>query len=137
MATWMPRFHELLTMSNPLLETDDDEPGVLEELRSQICDNIGLYAHKYEEEFQPFMSQFVTAVWNLLLATGTETKYDLLVSNAISFLASVADRLKYKNLFEDPNVLSSICEKVIVPNMEMRLSIWKMMMRMTMRRMMK
>jgi len=120
MATWMPRFLELLTLHNPLLVTDDDEPGVMEDLRSQICDNIGLYASKYEEEFEPYMSQFVTAVWNLLLSTGTETKYDLLVSNAISFLASVADRLKYKNLFEDPNVLSSICEKVIVPNMEMR-----------------
>jgi len=120
MAVWMPRFHDLLTLSNPLLETDDDEPGVVEELRSQICDNIGLYAHKYEEEFQPYMSQFVTAVWNLLLATGPATKYDLLVSNAIQFLASVADRPHYKNLFEDPAVLSSICEKVILPNMEMR-----------------
>ena len=61
MSAWMPRFHELLTMENSLLVTDDDEPGVLEELKSQICDNIGLYAHKYEEEFQPYMQQFVTA----------------------------------------------------------------------------
>jgi len=120
MAVWMPRFHDLLTMTNQLLDTDDDEPGVLEELKSQICDNIGLYAHKYEEEFQPYMQQFVTAVWNLLLATGPNTKYDLLVSNAIQFLASVADRPHYKNLFEDPAVLGSICEKIIVPNMEMR-----------------
>lgn len=120
MQKWMPRFHSLLTLENPLLVTDDDEPGVLEELRSQICDNIGLYAHKYEDEFQPFMQQFVTAVWNLLLATGLNTKYDLLVSNAIQFLASVADRPHYKHLFEDENVLSSICERVIVPNMEMR-----------------
>jgi len=120
MATWMPRFHDLLTMENALLVTDDDEPGVLEELKSQICDNIGLYAHKYEEEFQPYMQQFVTAVWNLLLTTGPQTKYDLLVSNAIQFLASVADRPHYKALFEDPSVLGSICEKVIVPNMEMR-----------------
>lgn len=62
MKIWMPRFLELLTLDNPLLVTDDDEPGVLEELRSQICDNIGLYAHKYEEEFQPYMQEFVTAV---------------------------------------------------------------------------
>jgi len=120
MNLWMPRFLELLTLENKLLNTDDDEPGVLEELRSQICDNIGLYAHKYEEEFQPYMQQFVTAVWNLLLSTGSNTKYDLLVSNAIQFLASVADRPHYKNLFEDENVLGSICEKIIVPNMELR-----------------
>jgi len=120
MSLWMPRFLELLTLDNKLLVTDDDEPGVLEELRSQICDNIGLYAHKYEEEFQPYMQQFVTAVWNLLLSTGSQTKYDLLVSNAIQFLASVADRPHYKNLFEDENILRSICEKIIVPNMELR-----------------
>lgn len=62
MTTWMPRFLDLLTLDNKLMQTDDDQPGVLEELRSQICDNIGLYAHKYEEEFQPYMQQFVTAV---------------------------------------------------------------------------
>ena len=51
-------------------------------------------------------------MWNLLLNTGTATKYDLLVSNAIQFLASVADRPHYKALFENENILSSICEKV-------------------------
>ena len=43
-----------------------------------------------------------------------------LVSNAIQFLASVAERPGYKHLFEDPATLQSICEKVIVPNMEFR-----------------
>ena len=42
MKVWMPHFHSLLNFNNPLLQTDDDdEPGPLEELRSQICDNIG------------------------------------------------------------------------------------------------
>lgn len=44
----------------------------------------------------------------------------MLTSNAIQFLASVADRQQYKSLFEDPNTLASICEKIIVPNIEMR-----------------
>eukprot|EP00096_Caligus_rogercresseyi_P000645 TRINITY_DN11117_c0_g1_i1.p1 TRINITY_DN11117_c0_g1~~TRINITY_DN11117_c0_g1_i1.p1 ORF type:complete len:974 (-),score=386.32 TRINITY_DN11117_c0_g1_i1:7-2928(-) len=118
---WMTHFLTLLTSDNDLLKTEtDEEPGVLEELKSQICDNIGLYAHKYEEEFSPYMNQFVTAVWNLLLSTGLQVKYDSLVSNAIQFLASVADRQQYKSLFEDKNILGSICEKIIVPNMEMR-----------------
>ena len=42
------------------------------------------------------------------------------MSNAIQFLASVAERPGYKHLFEDPATLGSICEKVIVPNMEFR-----------------
>ena len=119
--TWMTYYHELLTSDNKLIDNgDEDEPGLLEELKSQICDNIALYAHKYEEEFSPYMKQFVMAVWNLLLSVGAQTKYDLLASNAIQFLASVADRQQYKELFEDRNTLTSICEKIIVPNIKMR-----------------
>ena len=43
-----------------------------------------------------------------------------LVSSAIQFLASVAERPAYKQLFADSNTLTGICEKVIVPNMEFR-----------------
>ncbi|MEQ2162989.1 hypothetical protein GOODEAATRI_025683, partial [Goodea atripinnis] len=99
---------------------DEEEAGLLELLKSQICDNAALYAQKYDEEFQPYLPRFVTAIWNLLVSTGQEVKYDLLVSNAIQFLASVCERPHYKHLFEDHNTLTSICEKVIVPNMEFR-----------------
>ncbi|TWW62129.1 Exportin-2 [Takifugu flavidus] len=99
---------------------DEEEAGLLELLKSQICDNAALYAQKYDEEFQPYLPSFVTAIWSLLVSTGQEVKYDLLVSNAIQFLASVCERTHYKQLFEDQNTLTSICEKVIVPNMEFR-----------------
>lgn len=120
MQTWMTHFLTLLNTDNKLLQTDDSEAGLLEQVKSQICDNIAMYAQKYDEEFAPHLPAFVTAVWNLLLTTGHQVKYDLLVSNAIQFLASVAERPAYKHLFEDVNTLSSICEKVIVPNMEFR-----------------
>ena len=61
----------------------------MEDLKSQICDNIGLYAHKYEEEFSPFMQPFVQSVWNLLLSLGPQVKYDMLTSNAIQFLVII------------------------------------------------
>lgn len=121
MDTWMKHFLTLLTTDNKLLQTqEDEEAGLLEQLKSQICDNIGMYAQKYDEEFRPFLPQFVSAVWNLLVTTGQQVKYDLLVSNAIQFLASVAERPHYKSLFEESNALSSICEKVILPNMHFR-----------------
>ena len=60
------------------------------------------------------------SVWNLLLSLGPQVKYDMLTSNAIQFLASVADRAQYKSLFEDEATLASICEKIIVPNIQMR-----------------
>ncbi|XP_044735221.1 exportin-2 isoform X2 [Chrysoperla carnea] len=121
MAIWMENFHKLLTVQVKCLESpDDEEPGLIEQLRSQVCDNVTLYASKYDEEFQPFLPQFVTDVWELLYTTGPQPKYDMLVSNALLFLSTVADRNHYKNLFEAPGVLNSICEKVIIPNMEFR-----------------
>ncbi|KAG8192798.1 hypothetical protein JTE90_019116 [Oedothorax gibbosus] len=119
--TWMKFFLDLLNKDYPVLKTgDDEEAGLLEELKSQICENIGLYAQKYSEEFAEFMPDFVTAVWSLLTTVGQQVKYDMLVSNAIHFLSSVAERPTFKHLFEAPDVLSSICEKVIIPNMEFR-----------------
>ena len=37
--------------SNKILSKDDDEAGPIELIRSQICDNIAMYAQKYDEEF--------------------------------------------------------------------------------------
>jgi exportin-2 (importin alpha re-exporter) len=54
-------------------------------LKSQVCDNIALYAQKYDEEFQPYLPQFVTSVWNLLVTTDLDPKYDL-VSWVLQFL---------------------------------------------------
>ncbi|CAH0391298.1 unnamed protein product [Bemisia tabaci] len=123
MSVWMPHFHALLITDIPLLHADDDsDPGVMELLKSQICSNIELYAQKYDEEFQSYLPDFVKAVWNLLVTTGQQPKYDTLVSNALQFLATVANRSQYQHLFQDENVLSSICEKVVIPNMEFRVS---------------
>ena len=50
----------------------------------------------------------------------TQVKYDLLVSNAIKFLTSVAERPQYAELFSNEETLQNICEKVLVPNMKLR-----------------
>uniref|UniRef100_A0A8C3D3W3 Exportin-2 n=1 Tax=Cairina moschata TaxID=8855 RepID=A0A8C3D3W3_CAIMO len=69
----------------------------------------------FEDNMETWMTNFHTLLTldNKLLQTD-------LVSNAIQFLASVCERPHYKHLFEDQNTLTSICEKVIVPNMEFR-----------------
>lgn len=123
MAVWMQSFHVLLTSDVKCLQTSDEEgPGILEQLKAQVCNNITLYAEKYDEEFQPYLPLFVTSVWNLLVTTNQDPKYDLLVSSASHFLATVADRAQYKYLFEGPDVLTSICKDVIIPNMVFRVS---------------
>lgn len=68
------------------------------------------------ESFDPWL--FLCLVWNSCLQYISSLLQ--LVSNAIQFLASVCERPHYKHLFEDQNILTSICEKVIVPNMEFR-----------------
>lgn len=67
------------------------------------------------------LSLFLYSFWNSCYPYLQYTLSLLqLVSNAIQFLASVCERPHYKHLFEDQNTLTSICEKVIVPNMEFR-----------------
>ena len=70
MSTWMPRFHDLLTLSSPLLVSDDDEPGVVEELRSQICDNIGRVVNEILRKvshYYPMKTLCVTDVYLMSL----------------------------------------------------------------------
>ena len=43
-----------------------------------------------------------------------------MVSHAIQFLCAVAERDVNKSFFENEQVLSGICEKVILPNMHLR-----------------
>lgn len=45
-----------------LLCEDEEEAGLLEPLKIQICDNAALYAQKYDEEFQRYLPRFVTAI---------------------------------------------------------------------------
>lgn len=63
-------------MRNFIIKGDEDKPGVMEQLRTEVCECAALYALKYEEEFGPHAPSFVTAVWTVLLATGPQAKYD-------------------------------------------------------------
>ncbi|KAJ3329009.1 importin-alpha export receptor [Blyttiomyces sp. JEL0837] len=118
-ADFMPILLKYLNYSNPLLVGDDDEPGPIELVKTSICEIIDLYGSKYEEDFH-FLKQFVDTVWGLLTTTGTEAKYDSLVSKAIGFLTAVVRPSRHKVFFESPEVLRSICEKIIIPNMTLR-----------------
>lgn len=118
---WMENLHSLLVTDNKLLDTDsDEEAGPLELIKSQICSIAGMLAQKYDEDFTPYLANFVQSVWNLLISTDMKPKHDLLVSTAIEFLASVIERPSYKHLFEDQSMLSNICQNVIIPNTQFR-----------------
>lgn len=118
---WMKNFIYLLTVNNTLLTTDtDEEVGVVEQLKAQVCEVASLYASKYSEEFQTYLPQFVENVWLLLKTTGPQVKYDLLVSISMKFLTTVASRPANKSLFQVPGILDQICSNIIIPNMVFR-----------------
>ena len=118
---WMSRLYQLLEVQLPnLTEASSDEPGVSELLKSEICEVVSMYATKYDEEFASFLPTFVTATWKLLTSTDLSPKYDILVTNAMYFLTCVSEKAQYKALFEEENVLKSICEQVVITNIQFR-----------------
>lgn len=121
LKTWMTHFSELLHLSIAHLSSDgSDEPSVLENVKSQICECILLYADKYSEEFESYLGGFIQQVWSLLDQLNNSVKYDILVSNAIRFLSVVAERGFHKEIFEKQEVLKQISTRIIIPNMEFR-----------------
>mmetsp|Transcript_16833 Transcript_16833/g.23828 ORF Transcript_16833/g.23828 Transcript_16833/m.23828 type:complete len:877 (-) Transcript_16833:150-2780(-) len=122
MSEWMEGFSKYLSYQNPLLQgdDDDDEPGLVEKLQAAIVDNIYLYADKDEESFIPFLSNFMTLVWNLLLRVSSSPKYDILATKCIKFLSLLVGKQMHKSLFEDINTLKQIISKIVIPNLMMR-----------------
>jgi exportin-2 (importin alpha re-exporter) len=71
--TWMEPFLALLHTNNPLLKRDsDEEVGLSEQLKSQICENVSLFVFKYYKVVSPFLSEIETALSSLLTSTGNE-----------------------------------------------------------------
>lgn len=113
--------HKYLVYDEPSLHTDDDaEAGILEEIKTDIFEALILYTQKYEDEFEPLLSDFVSSSWNLVTNIGTETKYDILVSKALQFLTSATRRPEHAQAFSDQGTLSRVVEGVILPNVTLR-----------------
>jgi exportin-2 (importin alpha re-exporter) len=70
-------FKKFIKKKFNLKKKKSDEAGLLEQIKSQICDNISLFAQNYSEDFADYLPKFVTEVWNLLITTSLESKYDL------------------------------------------------------------
>jgi len=122
MTLFMGLLHKYLIYENPAISDDlsDDEEGPLEKSKASICEIIDLYTKRYEDLFHPFLPKFVESVWHLLMKTGLEPKYDLLVSKAISFLTSVVKLPRHHPLFLAGDTLQQIAEKIILSNMSLR-----------------
>lgn len=113
--------HKYLTYANPILDSEDDtEPSVVDVVKADICEALQLYTTKFHEEFGPYSQSFISTTWDLLSATGPETRYDGLVSKALHYLTAVAGTFELAGIFNDGNVLGQVVEGVILPNVALR-----------------
>jgi exportin-2 (importin alpha re-exporter) len=113
--------HKYLAYDPEAAQTkDDDEPGLLEEIRADIFRVLILYTQKYEDAFGPHLGQFIGTTWTMLINTGIESKHDIVVARALEFLTTVVGIAAHTQTFNDPVVLSQVTEKVIVPNVSSR-----------------
>ncbi|KAI7905006.1 Cse1-domain-containing protein [Cokeromyces recurvatus] len=117
---FMALFKKYLVYQNPLLVTDDEiEEGPLEEIKTNICLVLELYASRYEDAF-PQLGIFIPLIANLLTDTGDESKYDAMICKAFSVLTVVVKIDSQAQNFADPATLSMMCERIALPNMVIR-----------------
>ncbi|CAD7949735.1 unnamed protein product [Amoebophrya sp. A120] len=121
MSIWYEGFFYFLKTSNfpPfLLQTDLERCN---KLRAQICDNMGLYVTKYQEEVKQFVKPATAAVWQLLLELDQSDMNDNVVASGIKFLSSAAGQnWGEASPFNDLNALQQICERIVLPNIKLR-----------------
>ena len=123
MDDWFERFKAFLApeFSCPAIagDDDDDKPSLVEEVQAAVCENLELYMQKYEEEFGKYLPTFVPLVWQLLVAKGSQARYDTLVTTCIKFLTSVSMSVHH-SVFESPATLEQICTHIVIPNIKFR-----------------
>ncbi|KAA8497135.1 Exportin-2 [Porphyridium purpureum] len=118
---WMEPFLRFMSLEVPNLEGSPDElePSCLDKVHAAILDVCSLFQTKYEEEFRPYLSGLIAAAWTLLVKRGNAPKFDSVATRGILFLTIVSKSADYA-MFKDPGTLQQICEKIVIPNIELR-----------------
>lgn len=122
MEEWMAGFAKHLEYVNPHLEDNDEEnePGPIDVLQVAVIQNLYLYANKDEEPFLPYLANFTTLVWNLLLRVSQMPKHDALATTGIRFLSSLVGKLMHRKLFQEEATLREIFARIVIPNLMIR-----------------
>ncbi|KAI8980903.1 Cse1-domain-containing protein [Pilobolus umbonatus] len=119
MSVFMGLFEKYLSYQNPLLVTDDEEAGPLEQIKTGICYILELYVSRYEDAF-PQLNAFVPIVVNLLTNTNDEPKYDSMVCKAFAVLTTIVKLENHAHMFANADSIKSICERIALPNVVIR-----------------
>jgi exportin-2 (importin alpha re-exporter) len=110
LKAWIDTFTKLFSLT--------DLPGVenstLDALWDEVCIVITVYAQRYEEEIQPHMQTMVTLIWNAL--NGTKAKGGQFTKSGLLFIATLAVRPHYQELFVGEGIIEMLLGNVIWPN---------------------
>ncbi|KAL3924145.1 MAG: hypothetical protein SGILL_001225 [Bacillariaceae sp.] len=123
MATWAEGFAKYLEYKDPALvdEDDEDEPGPIEKLQTNIVDVLKLFVERDDDGFpRPYVEKFTGLVWQLLTSTPSEKRFDQLVVTSMKYLSILVGRQLYKDLFQNPDTLRQIVSNIIIPNLMVR-----------------
>lgn len=121
LGDWMGIFLNLLKFDTPLVKANDTSIATpVERTKASICQSLALFVAKYEEDLSQYIESFVMEIWSMLTSLGEEERFDSLVSAAIMVLDRVVQKNQYKEIFGNMEALSSLCEKVILPQIKLR-----------------
>lgn len=111
LKSWMSLLNFLLNFVSPVL-TDDT---LLFLLKSKVLKCLTLYAQKYDEDFEPYVKEFCTSVWDLLARASGFSQYDRFVSACLEYFRVVTFKPQIAELIHgNLNVMFS---NLILPNM--------------------
>ncbi|WKY05120.1 hypothetical protein Q1695_005831 [Nippostrongylus brasiliensis] len=117
---WVEGFLEILKMDCPAVSSSSGEPTFQDELKMEVCEIFTLYAQRFEEEINPFMQNIIQSVWQLVVQTGNETRFDGMVCAALEFLSIISQKTHYESYFVGEGVLQTIAQDVCVKNLHLR-----------------
>ncbi|PIO60188.1 Cse1 protein, partial [Teladorsagia circumcincta] len=117
---WVEGFLEIMKMDCPGISSSAGEATFLDELKMEVCEIFTLYAQRFEEEINPFMQNIIQAVWQLVVQTGNETRFDGMVCSALEFLSIICQKNHYESYFVGEGVLQTIAQDVCVKNLHLR-----------------
>ena len=81
-------------------------------LKVSVIKIVTLYAQRYEEDF-PQLITFIQNTWQLT----TNVQSEKLQTAMLRLIATVAKQERHKGLFESEEVLNSIIQKLVLPNL--------------------
>ncbi|GMR50172.1 hypothetical protein PMAYCL1PPCAC_20367, partial [Pristionchus mayeri] len=120
LSRWVAGMLKLFTIDAPNVQSSGGEATPLDKVKTEMCEIVTLYAQRYEEEIMPHMQQLIAAIWQLLVQTNSETRYDGMVCSALDFLSAICVRSQYQEMFRAEGVLKTLAEDVAVKNLMLR-----------------